>query len=232
MSAKGTRKSSTKKVAKTEKLVDDEFDIMANNVENMDKTKPEQNPLAESDEKSDDGVPEKEIDQPKPINFDDIFGQKSEPKKEDKKSITDFDYNDIMKIDVGDVKKLTSDDLLKILIVRGKEGKNSSLWSGALRLLKQINCEFDPLEQRGRPPFQQRSYDHQQGDSFNNGGYRGGYRGRGRGGYQPRGGYMPRDRQTRDEGSYAPRSYDRQGEHTQGFAHRDGGYAKQDDQEF
>lgn len=185
--------------------------------------------------------PEQKTKSDKPIGYDDFFGPipKDIPKKEqadEKKSVTEFDYQEIRNKDVGEIKKLDSEDILKILITRGRDAKNSALWSGAMRLLKQISCEFDPLEQRGafRHDFHQRSYE----PSYR-GGSRGGYRGgRGRGyprnygdqqfgeGNQsyagfPSGGTTPRDKQQDESAaptfefdesrtqqrSYMPRNY-------------------------
>lgn len=59
------------------------------------------------------------------------------------KSIIDFDHDEIRKFDVEHTKAIDDLMLLKILIVRGKDGHNPALWSGTQRLLRQLNFEVD-----------------------------------------------------------------------------------------
>ena len=86
---------------------------------------------------------------------------------QEKKSVTDFDHDEIRKLDAERTKTIDDLTLLKILIVRGKDGHNPALWSSSQRLLKQLNFEVDD-DRRFR-------------DSR-----RGRFNGVGRGGYQPR----------------------------------------------
>lgn len=59
------------------------------------------------------------------------------------KSIIDFDHDEIRKLDIEHTKSIDDLMLLKILIVRGKDGHNPALWSGTQRLLRQLNFEVE-----------------------------------------------------------------------------------------
>lgn len=73
-----------------------------------------------------------------------VSASASEPKNvTEPKSITDFDHDEIRKFDVEHTKAVDDLMLLKILIVRGKDGHNPALWSGTQRLLRQLNFEVD-----------------------------------------------------------------------------------------
>lgn len=63
--------------------------------------------------------------------------------EEKKKSIIDFDQDEIKNLDTGIIKTTDNMTMLKILIVRGKNEHNPALWAGAQRLLRQLNCEDD-----------------------------------------------------------------------------------------
>lgn len=72
----------------------------------------------------------------------------SNPVEVPKNGVTDFDYAEIKKLDVGSVKNLDMMELVKILIVRGKESHNPALWSSCERLLKQLSGEQTQRERR------------------------------------------------------------------------------------
>ena len=175
-STRGVRKTSTKK----KQVEEDAFDAIVN-VEVKKVNSPQPLPIVEETKKPelldplDDFLPE-ELTTTR-LSFDDTFEIKDEKQTisiavkptvhpiviqsvaqvDDKKSIVDFEHGDIRRIDVGDVKKLDNLTLLKILLVRGRDEHNPSLWSGATRLLKQLNCEFET------PQFEQRNYRQQDG---------------------------------------------------------------------
>jgi hypothetical protein len=222
MSTRGTRKPSTRKTTKADKVekpVKEEVEEKSDD-EVEEKEVKEEKPIAPKpivpkslipptptpspstfkSEKSDDD--KKELPEKAPIlSFDDVLNGNFD-KKPAPKSITEFDYDEIRKVDVGSIKKLDNITLMKILVVRGRDEKNPAIWQAMQRLLKQVNCEFDPLQPE--PTYQQRDsgfqnqrrdYDgRQQGgrggfvprSGFNGG--RGGFN-QGRGGYAPRGGF-------------------------------------------
>lgn len=69
--------------------------------------------------------------------------------KPTKKSIVDFDHDEIIKLDTGKIKDTDSLTLLKILLTRGESDHNPALMYGTKRLLKQLNFEDDtPREPR------------------------------------------------------------------------------------
>jgi hypothetical protein len=57
------------------------------------------------------------------------------------KSVCDFDHNDVKKWDDRLTSDMKNDELLKILIVRGRENDNPVLWKGCESVLKQIKGE-------------------------------------------------------------------------------------------
>lgn len=65
------------------------------------------------------------------------------------KSVCDFDYTVVGGWETKKVSDLSSEDLLKMIIVRGHREKNPVLWKGGEGLLKQINGErFRPDGER------------------------------------------------------------------------------------
>ena len=72
------------------------------------------------------------------IDEDDFEDVESSPQT---KSVLDFDRTQVAAIDVGDVAKLSNEDLIKILVRRGEEQKNPAIAAGCKRLLRQINGE-------------------------------------------------------------------------------------------
>lgn len=110
------------------------------------------------------------------------------------KSITDFDHDEIRKIDTGIVKNINTMTLLKILIVRGKDNYNPALWAGTQRLLKNLNCEVERKPDNFPERMQSQPY---------------------RGRYQNRGGFSGRGQGMRDSQmngdrapQYQPRDYE------------------------
>lgn len=73
--------------------------------------------------------------------------QVQKPTTEVNKSISEFDYDDIRKFDSMNTAKVDSLMMLKILIVRGKDNHNPAQWAGAQRLLKQLNCEDEKVDE-------------------------------------------------------------------------------------
>jgi hypothetical protein len=69
------------------------------------------------------------------------------------KSVINFDASDVLKFNDRLVKDTPDIELLKILIVRGKENHNPSQWKGAERLLQQLNGESLHERGRGNPRF-------------------------------------------------------------------------------
>ena len=84
------------------------------------------------------------------------------------KSIVDFDQDEIKKYDDEHTKTVDDMTLLKILVVRGKDNHNPALWSGAQRLLKQLNFEIDGSN-NGRYRGSQQHYAQQQNQFVPNG---------------------------------------------------------------
>lgn len=223
MSTRGTRKPSTRKTTKADKVekpVKEEVVEDKSDDEEVKEEVKEEKPVAPKpivpkslvpptptpspstfkSEKSDDD--KKEIPDKAPIlTFDDALDVLLDKKPPPPKSITEFDYDEIRKIDVGSIKKFDNITLMKILVVRGRDEKNPAIWQAMQRLLKQVNCEFDPLQQE--PAYQQRDFQPQRRDydSRNQGGRggfvprggfngnRGGFNQGGRGGFVPRGGF-------------------------------------------
>ena len=144
-----------------------------------------------SSSESEDEVIEKPIPQITKFEVNEVNEAPQEVSREkEKKSVADFDHDEIRKLDVGLIHDTDVTTLLKILVVRGKDTYNPALWGGSQRLLRQLHCEFDDRRER---------------DSRSNGGnYRGG-RGGGRGGYYGNGRrYDDQNRQQRS-------TYDDQG---------------------
>lgn len=86
---------------------------------------------------------------------------KKEEVKTEKKSIIEFDHNEVRKMDVGAVKQISDIDMLKILLVRGEDSHNPALWGGSQRLLRQLNMEFrdkpfNPAFNKGRGQYVRR----------------------------------------------------------------------------
>lgn len=227
MSTRGTRKPSTRKTTKSvdKDVVKEVKEVVKDVIKEVEEVVDEK-PVApqpvipqtlihpsptpspqviKSDEDKTDEIPAKAP----LLKFDDVFTEKKiQPNSS--KSITEFDYDEIRKIDVGDIKKMDNITLMKILVVRGRDSGNSAIWQAMLRLLKQVNCEFDPLreprfEQRSNNNFPRRDFPPRpqfdiQRTPFNGG--RGGYgsRGRGRGGFVPQvPPQQPRDYQRDDD---------------------------------
>lgn len=100
-------------------------------------------------------------EQPEKVNHDDEHDEQKHPTFEttvqatvqstEGKSIIEFDHDAIRKLDIGTIKLTDNMTLLKILIVRGKDEHNPSLWAGTQRLLRQLNCEFER-----KPNFERR----------------------------------------------------------------------------
>jgi hypothetical protein len=91
----------------------------------------------------------------KHIEDDDFVDEPVEESSETKKSVLDFDRVEVGLLDVGEVAKLSNEDLLKVLVRRGEEQKNPAVASGCKKVLRQIN--FEPSQhvrfqasQRGR----------------------------------------------------------------------------------
>ena len=90
-----------------------------------------------------------------------------------RKSVADFDYDEIRKMDTDKMTGISTQQLLMILTVRGHDQGNPTLKNGACNTLKAISFEHVPQQQQQheREPYQQ----------FGNNNMRGGMRG-GRGG--------------------------------------------------
>lgn len=225
MSTRGTRKPSTRKTTKADKvekpvkedIVEDKTDDEEDVKEEVKEDKPvapkpivpkslvpptpTPSPSTFKSEKSDDD--KKEIPDKAPIlTFDDVLNGNFDKKPPTPKSITEFDYDEIRKTDVGSIKKFDNITLMKILVVRGHDEKNPAIWQAMQRLLKQVNCEFDPLQQE--PVYQQRDF-HQQRRDYDS-------RSQGRGGFVPRGGFNGnRGGFNQGRGGFAPRNGFNQG---------------------
>lgn len=76
----------------------------------------------------------------------------------DKKSIADFDYKDIRKLDSNITRNITDIDLLKILLVRGVDKYNPALKSGADHLLRQLNGERIGQKKQFQPSNNDKKY--------------------------------------------------------------------------
>lgn len=81
-------------------------------------------------------------------------------------SVADFDRTEVAQWETKQLKELSTEDVIKVLICRGEKDKNPVIAGGAEKILKQINREMLPK------PF------------MSNGAPRGGSRGRG--GFNPR----------------------------------------------
>lgn len=167
MSSKASKKAS-KKVSKSEHSSDDECQ----------KVEKEEILTVESDasdaEKSHETVREQKQtipETPKKVSenmFEVNECTTTKPVPTPEKSISEFDHAEVRKFDVKHTKDIDDMMLLKILLVRGKDGHNPALWSGSQRLLRQLNFEVDNTNRpprnfgrnqppRGRGGFQQRS---------------------------------------------------------------------------
>lgn len=124
MSSKGTKKT-TKKPVKVEHS-DDEVEREL-----------------EEERALDEAVRKMQVDDKFEINEHDTPKATSVASTIEPKSIVDFDHDEIRKFDVEHTKAIDDLMLLKILIVRGKDGHNPALWSGTQRLLRQLNFEVD-----------------------------------------------------------------------------------------
>ena len=67
-----------------------------------------------------------------------------------KKSIIDFDYEKIHKLDKDGLAAFDTNTLIKILMVRGTKTNNPVLWSKCSTLLKLLNFELPPRENNYR----------------------------------------------------------------------------------
>lgn len=103
----------------------------------------------------------------------------SEDDKETKKSVADFDREEVKAWETKQVKELSMEDLIKVLICRGEKEKNPTVASDAIKTLKKINMERIPRKQVVP----------------SRGNYRGGYRG----GYQRNMNNDDRDRNSKYE---------------------------------
>lgn len=133
----------------------------------------------ESPIEPDDKPKKKDSDEETP-NTKDIKVEQKKEIKDDKttpteKSVSDFDYDAIKKLDVGPVKDLDMLDLIKILIVRGKDLHNPSLWVSCERLLKQLNGERNPRDRHFEKPFNRDDYRGRNMPRFEDRRPRGGY---------------------------------------------------------
>jgi len=69
------------------------------------------------------------------------------------KSIIDFDSEEAQKYANKTIKEASIIEILKVLIVRGKDEHNPALWRGSERLLQQLNGERQRHPPRGNQPF-------------------------------------------------------------------------------
>jgi hypothetical protein len=94
---------------------------------------------------------------------------KKEFKSNKPTSIADFDHDEYAKLDEDELCDYDTMDLLKVLMVRGINNNNPTLFAKAKSLLKELNFEEEPFNNResryGEDSFRGR------------GGYRGGFRG-------------------------------------------------------
>ena len=116
---------------------------------------------------------------------DDYESDHDEPETSDwaenterRKSVCDFDREDVARFETSKVEELTNEDLLKVVIRRGEMQKNPVLSGGCKRVLKQINLERLPRKETsfrgGSSSFRGNSF---RGDSsFRGNSFRGGNR--------------------------------------------------------
>jgi hypothetical protein len=70
-------------------------------------------------------------------------------------SVLDYDPDFYRRLDKTSLSQYTTDDLLRIVSVRGFDNKNPAQWSGARRFMLQLNCEQVPKikkQQNKQPP--------------------------------------------------------------------------------
>jgi len=118
-----------------------------------------------------DAIVKKTVEELNEMQFETNDPEVETPTQQPKtKSIADFDYDEVERLDVGAVKAVDSVTLLKLLIVRGKKVLNPTLWKGAQETLRRLNGELETHENTNpRRDFNQGRRDFNQGRNFNQG---------------------------------------------------------------
>ena len=107
----------------------------------------------EVDEHDYDEIVKKATEELKEVKFETNDPEVETPPQTKTKSIADFDYDDVERLDTGAVKALDSVTLLKLLIVRGKKVLNPTLWKGAQETLRRLNGELGQQDFGNRRDF-------------------------------------------------------------------------------
>lgn len=90
--------------------------------------------------------------------------------EKDKKSIVDFDYDEIAQMDDEELADYDTIELLKVVMVRGFTSKNPILWNRTKSLLKELNFEKPDF-----PVHNNYHNNHHHNNNYHRGGFRTGF---------------------------------------------------------
>lgn len=144
---------SPKETLKTEKIEEEDIEIkgtkeLKTSKEKESKEKMVKKNKSDKKEKKD----EKSSDEDEKKEKNEKVGKEGDDKKSiEPKSITEFNHDEISVIDKKNFEKFDDFTLLKVLVVRGHKNHNPTMQFGTMRLMRQLNGEFETNAIDGRP---------------------------------------------------------------------------------